>query len=206
MPEAVDTVTAAVCGGKAVIQGPRLNLWIQWRRRYHSLGERALDARHACARTSKQRATRRLRRRLPGRSMNVGANKVKLPAGSAAPGRIRLDYFGLSGVTTPEFHPGFAGDTVVQTNDLSGVGNPLAEVTLSQALEDRRGGTISYQVSNGATDGEQNLIWHPIAPGETVNFPQNQPGTALRLRATFSNDNLQPLALIGLSLAWSRTP
>ena len=144
--------------------------------------------------------------------MNVGRNKVNANAGSssygaqASHGRIRLDFFGLSGTTTPEFHPGFAGDTVVQTNDLSGVGNPLAQVTLSQALEDRRGGTISYQVSNGATDGEQNLIWHPIAPGETVNFPQNQPGTALRLRATFSNDNLQPLALIGLSLAWSRTP
>ena len=139
--------------------------------------------------------------------MNVGTDLVQARGGTlGGDGRIRLDYFGLSGVTTPEFHPGFAGDTVVQTNDLSGVGNPLAQVTLSQALEDRRGGTISYQVSNGATDGEQNLIWHPIAPGETVNFPQNQPGTALRLRATFSNDNLQPLALIGLSLAWSRTP
>ena len=138
--------------------------------------------------------------------MNVGNNRVAAAAHTAGHGRIRLDFFGLSGTTTPEFHPGFAGDTVVQTNDLSGVGNPLASVTLRQALEDRRGGTISYQVSNGATDGEQNLIWHPIAPGETVNFPQNQPGTALRLRATFSNDNLQPLALIGLSLGWARTP
>jgi len=144
---------------------------------------------------------------LRARSMNVGNQRVSTAgANRGGNGRIRLDFFGLSGTTTPEFHPGFAGDTVVQTNDLSGVGNPLAEVTLTQALEDRRGGTIGYQVSNGATDGEQNLIWHPIAPGETVNFPQNQPGTALRLRATFSNDNLQPLALIGLSLAWSRTP
>ena len=144
---------------------------------------------------------------LRARSMNVGNNRVTAAAHTrGGHGRIRLDFFGLSGTTTPEFHPGFAGDTVVQTNDLSGVGNPLASVTLRQALEDRRGGTISYQVSNGATDGEQNLIWHPIAPGETVNFPQNQPGTALRLRATFSNDNLQPLALIGLSLGWARTP
>jgi hypothetical protein len=144
---------------------------------------------------------------LRARSMNVGNNRVNAAAQSyGGAGRIRLDFFGLSGTTTPEFEPGFAGDTVVQTNDLSGVGNPLASVTLRQALEDRRGGTISYQVSNGATDGEQNLIWHPIAPGETVNFPQNQPGTALRMRATFSNDNLQPLALIGMSLGWERTP
>jgi hypothetical protein len=144
---------------------------------------------------------------LRARSMNVGNNRVNAARSSqGGDGRIRLDFFGLSGTTTPDFEPGFAGDTVVQTNDLSGVGNPLASVTLRQALEDRRGGTISYQVSNGATDGEQNLIWHPIAPGETVNFPQNQPGTALRLRATFSNDNLQPLALIGMSLGWERTP
>jgi hypothetical protein len=139
--------------------------------------------------------------------MNVGNNRVNAARSSqGGDGRIRLDFFGLSGTTTPDFEPGFAGDTVVQTNDLSGVGNPLASVTLRQALEDRRGGTISYQVSNGATDGEQNLIWHPIAPGETVNFPQNQPGTALRMRGTFSNDNLQPLALIGMSLGWERTP
>ncbi|MDE0883076.1 MAG: hypothetical protein OSB21_10815, partial [Myxococcota bacterium] len=96
--------------------------------------------------------------------------------------------------------------TVMQTLDMSGVGNPVASVTLRQTLEDRRGGSIAYQVSNGATNDEQVLIWHPIATGETVEFPQNQPGTALRLRATFSNDNLRPLALIGASLGWARTP
>jgi hypothetical protein len=144
---------------------------------------------------------------LRARSMNVGNNRVQATASSrGGSGRIRLDFFGLSGTTTPAFHPGFAGDTVVQTSDLSGVGNPVASVTLRQSLEDRRGGTIGYRVSNGATNDDQELIWHPIAPGETVNFPQNQPGTALRVRATFSNDNLQPLALIGLSLGWSRTP
>jgi hypothetical protein len=139
--------------------------------------------------------------------MNVGGNRVQATAnGNGGNGRIRLDFFGLSGTTTPAFHPGFAGDTVVQTNDLSGVGNPIASVSIRLALEDRRGGSLAYRVSNGATDGDQALIWHPIAPGETVQFPQNQPGTALRLRATFSNDNLQPLALIGLSLEWARTP
>ncbi|MDE0882278.1 MAG: hypothetical protein OSB21_06760 [Myxococcota bacterium] len=144
---------------------------------------------------------------LRARSMNVGSNKVQATGGTrGGHGRIRLDFFGLSGTTTPAFHSGFAGDTIVQTSDLSGVGNPVAAVTFRQSLEDRRGGTIGYRVSNGATNDDQELIWHPIAAGETVNFPENQPGTALRMRATFSNDNLQPLALIGLSLGWSRTP
>jgi hypothetical protein len=144
---------------------------------------------------------------LRARSMNVGNNRVTAAANSnGGAGRIRLDFFGLSGTTTPAFHPGFAGDTVVQTLDMSGVGNPVASVTLRQTVEDRRGGSIGYSVSNGATNDEQVLIWHPIAAGETVEFPQNQPGTALRLRATFSNDNLRPLALIGASLGWARTP
>ena len=57
--------------------------------------------------------------------MNVGANKVQATGGvwrgkdTAASAWISS---GCLGTTTPEFHPGFAGDTVVQTNDLSGVG------------------------------------------------------------------------------------
>ncbi|MBM65189.1 MAG: hypothetical protein CMH55_03025, partial [Myxococcales bacterium] len=142
---------------------------------------------------------------LRARSMNVGNNRVDATGGDrGGDGRIRLDFFGLSGTTDPEYHPGFAGDTVMQTDDLSGVGNPIQSVTLSRVLADLRGGSINYQVTNGATDNEQNLIWNDIAAGETFTFPENQPGTALRMRATFRNDNLQPLALIGLSLEWTR--
>ncbi|MAO82670.1 MAG: hypothetical protein CMH50_02110, partial [Myxococcales bacterium] len=142
---------------------------------------------------------------LRARSMNVGNDRVDARGnGSGGLGRIRLDFFGLSGTTRPEYHPGFAGDTVMQTDDLSGVGNPIQSVTLNRVLADLRGGSINYQVTNGATDNEQNLIWNDIAAGETFTFPENQPGTALRMRATFRNDNLQPLALIGLSLEWTR--
>ena len=142
---------------------------------------------------------------LRARSMNVGNDRVRANADTrGGDGRIRLDFFGLSGTTDPEYHPGFAGDTVMQTDDLSGVGNPIQSVTLSRVLADLRGGSINYQVTNGATDNEQNLIWNDISAGETFTFPENQPGTALRMRATFRNNNLQPLALIGLSLEWTR--
>ena len=142
---------------------------------------------------------------LRARSMNVGNNRVNARGGSGGgEGRIRLDFFGLSGTTDPEYYPGFAGDTVMQTDDLSGVGNPIQSVTLSRVLADLRGGNINYQVTNGATDNEQNLIWNDIAAGETFTFPENQPGTALRVRATFRNNNLQPLALIGFALEWTR--
>jgi hypothetical protein len=144
---------------------------------------------------------------LRARSMNVGNGRVDARGGSnGGTGRIRLDFFGLSGTTTPVYHPGFTGDTMVQTGDLSGVGNPIQAVTLSQTIADLRGGVIRYQVTNGATDEDQNLIWHTIETGATVDFPIEQPGTALRLRATFSNDNLHPLALIGVALEWSRRP
>ena len=113
-------------------------------------------------------------------------------------GRIRLDYFGLAGTTSPEHFAGFAGDTVAVTESLDRTERAITSATLRQVVSDERGGVIAYQVTNDGGDR-----WFDIQPGETVNFGLEE--SDLRLRVTFSNDNLQPLTLNGLVLQYTES-
>ena len=129
--------------------------------------------------------------------MNVGDSAVSAAGGSnGGDGRIRLDYFGLAGTTSPEHHPGFAGDTVAMTESLDRTERAITSAILERVVTDERGGNIAYQVTN---DG--GTSWQDIAPGETVDFALGE--SDLRLRVTFSNDNLQPLTLNGLVLRYT---
>jgi len=137
---------------------------------------------------------------LRGRSLNVGNGRVDARGGSApghgGDGRIRLDFFGLAGVTSPAYHPGFAGDTVAVTGTLDTTFDPVETVTVLRAVTDERGGTITFEATNdgGAT-------WHPVVTGETFTFPEA--ASDLRLRFSFANENLDPLTLNAVALRYT---
>ena len=136
---------------------------------------------------------------LRSRSMNVGNGGVEAVSNEVGSmGRIRLDYFGLAGTTSPEHFAGFAGDTVAVTESLDRTERAITSATLRQVVSDERGGVIAYQVTNDGGDR-----WFDIQPGETVNFGLEE--SDLRLRVTFSNDNLQPLTLNGLVLQYTES-
>jgi hypothetical protein len=129
--------------------------------------------------------------------MNVGTNLVQATGGSlGGDGRIRLDFFGLAGTTSPEYHPGFTGDTGAVTTSIDNTNGPVETVTILQAVTDERGGNITYEATNdgGAT-------WYEVAPGETFTFPQS--ASDLRLRVSFANENLDPLTLNGLAVEYT---
>ncbi|MBN2495421.1 MAG: hypothetical protein JXR96_12575 [Deltaproteobacteria bacterium] len=136
---------------------------------------------------------------LRARSMNVGTDRVTARGGASysagAGGRIRLDYFGISGTTDPDFFEGFGGDAVVQTVEVDTTNLNILEVTLQEVLENTSGGSISYQVSN---DGGS--TFNDVTPGTPFTFPGA--GFDLRIKAIFNTTSLNPLRLIGLAVSY----
>jgi len=137
---------------------------------------------------------------LRARSMNVGSGLVQaVSRAGAGAGRVRLDFFGLAGVTSPAYHPGFAGDTVAVTGPIDATDSAILSVTLLRALTDERGGALAFEATNDGGD-----TWHAVVPGERFAFPVE--ASDLRLRVSFSNENLQPLTLNGLAVTYEPAP
>ena len=124
------------------------------------------------------------------RSMNVGNKRVTARGASyAGAGRIRLDFFGLSGTSDPVHYAGFSGKTVAVTKNLNFTGKTLLSAQVAKTIEDLRGGVVAYQLS---PNGGKN--WYTAAVGKDLMFTA---GTDLRLKVLFTNKSLDPLSLMG---------
>ncbi len=125
------------------------------------------------------------------RSMNVGNKRVTAKGSSyAGKGRVRLDFFGLSGTTDPPHYAGFSGKTVAVTKNLNFTGKTILQASVSNTIEDLRGGVVAYQLS--ANGGK---TWYSATAGKDVTFAST--GTDLRLKISFTNKSLDPLSLMG---------
>ncbi len=133
---------------------------------------------------------------LRSRSMNVGNKRVTARAGkNASVGRVRLDFFGLSGISDPAHYAGFSGKTVVVTKNLNFTGKSLLSAQVARAIEDLRGGSVVYALS--ANGGK---TWTTVAAGKDVLFAYT--GADLRLKVSFTNKSLDPLSLMGVLVSY----
>ena len=126
------------------------------------------------------------------RSMNVGNKHVTAKGSSyAGTGRVRLDFFGLSGTTDPPHFAGFSGKTVAVTKNLNFTGKNLLSAQVAQTIEDLRGGSVVYEISpNGGKS------WTVATVAKDTIFTDL--GNDLRLKVSFTNKSLDPLSLMGV--------
>ena len=130
------------------------------------------------------------------RSMNVGSKHVTATGtDNAGDGRIRLDFFGLSGTTNPAHYSGFSGKTVMVTKNLNFTAKTLVSAQVAQAIEDLRGGSVVYSLSN---DGGK--TWTTVTTAKDVTFTST--GADLRLKVSFTNKSLDPLSLMGVLVTY----
>ena len=128
---------------------------------------------------------------LRARSMNVGNKRVTAKGGTnAGAGRVRMDFFGLSGTTDPTHYSGFSGKTVAVTKNLNFTGKTLMSARIASTIEDLRGGSVVYSLSG---DGGKN--WTSLLQGKDLFFSA---GNDLRLKVSFTNKSLDPLSLMGV--------
>ena len=133
---------------------------------------------------------------LRARSMNVGNKRVTAKGGTnAGAGRVRLDFFGLSGSSDPVHYAGFSGKTVVVTKNLNFTGKTLLSAKVAKAIEDLRGGSVVYALSANA-----GKTWTAVVAGKDLLF--STAGTDLRLKVSFTNKSLDPLSLMGVLVSF----
>jgi len=133
---------------------------------------------------------------LRARSMNVGNKRVTAKGGTnAGVGRVRLDFFGLSGTSDPAHYAGFSGKTVVVTKNLNFTGKTLLSAQVAKTIEDLRGGSVVYALSN---DGGKK--WSTVTASKDLLFSTS--GSDLRLKVSFTNKSLDPLSLMGVLVSF----
>ena len=137
---------------------------------------------------------------LRARSLNVGTGRVTATAGAnyraGANGRIRLDYFGISGTTTPDYYQGFSGTAVMQTLEIDSTNLNIIQANIETVLQNTSGGSISYQISNDGGSSFNN-----ITPGRSFSFPNA--GSSLILKAIFNTTSLNPLRIMGIVVTYT---
>ena len=133
---------------------------------------------------------------LRARSMNVGNKRVTAKGSTnAGAGRVRLDFFGLSGISDPPHYAGFSGKTVAVTKNLNFTTKTLLSAKVSFRIEDLRGGSVEYALSpNGGKS------WTVATPGKDIIFTDI--GSDLRLKVSFTNKSLDPLSLMGVVVSF----
>jgi len=131
------------------------------------------------------------------RSMNVGSKHVtaKGYSSNGGAGRVRLDFFGLSGTTDPAHYSGFSGKTVMVTKNLNWTQKKLVTAQVAKAIEDLRGGSVVYSLT---ADGGK--TWVIATKGKDVKF--TNPSNDLRLKVSFTNKSLDPLSLMGVLVSF----
>jgi len=148
---------------------------------------------------------------LRSNTMNIGQNRVTAQGGisgiggttygTGGAGRIRVDAKSLStgNTTSPAFTLGTAASSSVrvQTSALDNVSGAITRARVASALQDTRGGTISYELSS---NGGGN--WKAFTPGDPLQS-FDVPGSDLRLRLTLTeNGSNQPLSVQGLAVEY----
>jgi hypothetical protein len=149
---------------------------------------------------------------LRANTMTIGQNRVTAQGGisgyhgnalysSGGVGRIRIDAKGLStgNTTSPTFTSGTAAASSVrvQTTALDNVSSVITRARVASALQDTRGGTITYELSsNGGTN------WKAFTPGDPLQS-FDAAGSDLRLRLTLmENGSNQPISVQGVAVEY----
>lgn len=139
--------------------------------------------------------------------VNIGQNLVSASGGSAggvggagAPGRIFIDARTVHAgdTTTPAYTAGsLAATAKVQLVTLDGTSNPITKARIVTSLEDKRGGSIQYELSsNGGSN------WTIFTPGDPLQS-LSSPGSDLRLRVTLTGDGSnRPLGVQGVAIEY----
>ncbi len=149
---------------------------------------------------------------LRANAMNIGQNRVTAQGGasgtdgynfsSGGDGRIRVDAKGLAtgNTTLPTYTSGTAASSSVrvQTSALDNVSGVITRARVATALQDTRGGTISYELSSNGGGS-----WKAFTPGDPLQS-FDVTGSDLRLRITLAeNGSNQPLSVQGISVEYA---
>lgn len=146
---------------------------------------------------------------LRANTMNVGQGRVTARGGNAGGGgsgaggvgRIRIDSASLHAgdTTTPAFTSGVSASGAVraQTLALDSVDGTITKARVISALQDTRGGTLTYEMSsNGGTN------WKAFTPGDPLQS-FDVAASDLRLRITLTSDGSnRPLGVQGVSIEY----